>query len=114
MLRLIQLATAAGGVATGEWSGTEPMGEHAEQDGQADRTDHLIDGAFNVVQTLESNEREDDGGKSPRSEPTDEEHRGPVHSGAEERNRHGQHADHSQTSTAYNKICHVQPAIKAG
>jgi len=61
VLRLVQLATA-GGVSTGEWSCTEPMGDHAEKHSQTDRTDHLIDRPRYAVQVLQSNERENDRG----------------------------------------------------
>ena len=78
MPRLVQLAITPGRVATGEWACAEPVGDNAEQHGQTDRTDHLIDRARYVVQVLQRNQREDDRGQPARAEPADKQRRWPC------------------------------------
>jgi hypothetical protein len=80
MLRLVKSLSAAGGVPTGEGSGTQSVSDHTEKHGETDRTDHLVDRAGYIVQVLESDQGEHDRGEPSRAEPPDEEHGGSVHS----------------------------------
>ena len=81
------------------------MREDTEQHGHHHREpDGGLAGLMRLF--LQIDQAEHDGGEAARAEPAHEQHRGPAESGANQRNRHRQHAHEGETE---DRISRMQP-----
>ena len=87
--RVARVALEPAGVAVGQGSGGEAVGEDRETDGQVDREDDQV--LVGELGLLDHDQREHDRGQAAGSEPPEEADRGHLSVGAQHPDRHGHH-----------------------